>query len=83
MNTIDLAIYISKKILDGDFQTLKILSYIKINFNVSDYDMRSPLHVAGDQDDKDIFEFLIKCGADKDSKDRNGNVPELNSERDF
>ena len=79
MNPIDLAIYISKKIIEGDFHILNIMSHVKINFNVSDYDMRSPLHVAGDQDEKDIFEFLIKYGANKESRDRYGNIPELKS----
>ncbi len=46
--------------------------------NCSDYDERSPLHVAGDEGFMHIFDFLVARGADQGKKDCFGQLPRIN-----
>ena len=61
---------------EGDLEHLKILFNRKIDFNQSDYDGRTALHIAVCEKKIDIIKFLINIAKiKKDKKDRWGNTP--------
>jgi glutaminase len=58
----------------NDIETVKLLSK-KINLNISDYDKRTPLHLACIEGNIDIVKFLLEEKCDINVKDRWGNTP--------
>lgn len=59
---------------EADFCKIQNWIRAKIDVNVADYDMRTPLHVAVSFNQVDTANLLVKNGA-KSSRDRFGNVP--------
>jgi ankyrin repeat protein len=57
----------------------KIELYITsgLPLNLRDYDGRTPLHIAGSNGYKDLYNTLVKAGADTQIKDNFGNLPFL------
>jgi ankyrin repeat protein len=45
---------------------------------LQDYDGRTPLHIAGSNGYKKLFNILVAAGADTKIKDNFGNLPKLN-----
>ncbi|KNC75385.1 TKL protein kinase [Sphaeroforma arctica JP610] len=45
------------------------------NVNVSDYDKRTPLHLAASENFLEIVKFLVSCGAEINAEDRWGGTP--------
>ncbi|KAG8651588.1 hypothetical protein MANES_06G002600v8 [Manihot esculenta] len=64
---------------DGDFYRLKRLIGAGADPNKTDYDGRSPLHVAATKGHEDITLFLIEQGVDVNISDKFGNTPLLES----
>ena len=61
---------------DGDLEYLKILFNREVDFNQSDYDGRTVLHVAVSENKEDIVNFLINIvKVDINKKDRWNNTP--------
>ena len=61
---------------EGDLEHLKLLFNRNIDFNQSDYDGRTALHIAVCEKKIDIIKFLINIAKiKKDKKDRWGNTP--------
>ena len=47
----------------------------KIDFNKSDYDKRTAIHLAAAEGQLEIVKYLLEKGVNKDIKDRWGNTP--------
>jgi len=45
------------------------------SLNTADYDLRTALHLAVCNDRKEIVEWLLHIGVDRDIKDTHGNTP--------
>jgi glutaminase len=60
----------------GDLDTItNLVEKEKVDVNISDYDKRSALHLAAAEGYSDVVKFLVECGANKNVKDRWGNTP--------
>lgn len=73
----ELSVFLNKIILSGDLYMLQLALLSGASVNCSDYDDRTPLHVAGDLCFSNIWEFLIAKGGDLQKKDRWGSLPSL------
>jgi glutaminase len=58
----------------GDISEMQQLMAIGVDLNESDYDGRTPLHLAASEGQSDAVRFLVKHGAIVDAKDRWGNT---------
>ena len=58
---------------DNNLEIVKKISK-KISVNISDYDKRTPLHLASAEGNLEIVKFLIENGCNKDAEDRWGNT---------
>jgi ankyrin repeat protein len=68
---------------DGNLNAVKDLIEKKnVNINESDYDRRTPLHLAASNGRADIVEFLISQGAVVNAEDRWGGTPLQDSLRE-
>lgn len=71
--------YLTKSMLDsassGNVAKLKQLLVAGANINDSDYDFRTPLHLAASEGQVEAVEFLLKNDADVNALDRFGNSP--------
>ena len=61
---------------EGDLEYIKVLFNKNIDFNQSDYDGRTGLHIAVSENHKDIINFLINIAkVNINKKDRWGKTP--------
>ncbi|TXG50931.1 hypothetical protein EZV62_023455 [Acer yangbiense] len=60
---------------DGDFYRLKCLVGVGADPKKTDYDGRSPLHIAASKGYEDTIHFLIEKGMDVNISDKLGNTP--------
>jgi glutaminase len=61
---------------NGDLEHIKILFQKNINFNIKDYDNRTPLHIAVCEKNIDIIKYLVNTiKVKKNIKDRWGRMP--------
>ncbi|GKV00222.1 hypothetical protein SLEP1_g12955 [Rubroshorea leprosula] len=73
----ELALRVNCAAYNGDLHQLKALIGAGADPNKTDYDGRSPLHLAASRGFEDIALFLIKKGVDINVKDKFGNTPLL------
>ncbi|CAE6201625.1 unnamed protein product [Arabidopsis arenosa] len=73
----ELALKVNSAAFQGDFYQLKSLIRSGADPNKTDYDGRSPLHLAACRGYEDITLFLIQEGVDINLKDKFGNTPLL------
>ena len=67
----------------GEIDQLKLLYLKGYDLNQGDYDKRTPLHLACCENQLNTVKFLIEvCNCDKDVKDRWGNTPLKDAERE-
>lgn len=60
---------------EGDIEYLKVLFNKSVDFNQSDYDGRTPLHIAVSENREDIVKFLINIAkVNINKKDRWGRI---------
>lgn len=59
----------------GDLIEVRKLFKQNGEVNVSDYDQRTPLHIAASKNFLDIAKFLIDKGANLESEDKYGRIP--------
>ncbi|EOA19218.1 hypothetical protein CARUB_v100041251mg, partial [Capsella rubella] len=71
----ELALKMNSAAFQGDFFQLKSLIRSGADPNKTDYDGRSPLHLAACRGYEDITSFLIQEGVDINQKDKFGNTP--------
>lgn len=46
----------------GDLQSIRVLRALGVNFDIIDYNGRTPLHIAAIEGNEDIVTFLVACG---------------------
>ncbi|KAK0582599.1 hypothetical protein LWI29_027488 [Acer saccharum] len=73
----ELALRVNSAAYHGDLYQLKGLIRAGADPNKTDYDGRSPLHLAASRGYEDIAHFLIQGGVDINIKDKFGNTPLL------
>ncbi|KAK2652563.1 hypothetical protein Ddye_012419 [Dipteronia dyeriana] len=73
----ELALRVNSAAYHGDLYQLKGLIRAGADPNKTDYDGRSPLHLAASRGYEDIVHFLIQGGVDINIKDKFGNTPLL------
>ncbi|GAY53235.1 hypothetical protein CUMW_147810 [Citrus unshiu] len=73
----ELALRVNSAAYHGDLYQLKGLIRAGADPNKTDYDGRSPLHLAASRGYEDITLFLIQKGVDVNIKDKFGNTPML------
>ncbi|KAK1586734.1 hypothetical protein Q3G72_005621 [Acer saccharum] len=73
----ELATRLNRAANDGDFYRLKRLIGVGADPKKTDYDGRSPLHIAASKGYKDMIHFLIEKGVDVNISDKLGNTPLL------
>uniref|UniRef100_A0A5B7B3V9 Potassium channel n=1 Tax=Davidia involucrata TaxID=16924 RepID=A0A5B7B3V9_DAVIN len=73
----ELALRVNSATYHGDLYQLKSLIRAGANPNKTDYDGRSPLHLAASRGFEDIIRFLIQEGVDINLSDNFGNTPLL------
>ncbi|KAH9680242.1 Potassium channel SKOR [Citrus sinensis] len=73
----ELALRVNSAAYHGDLYQLKGLIRAGADPNKTDYDGRSPLHLAASRGYEDITLFLIQKGVDVNIKDKFGNTPIL------
>ncbi|CAN8276058.1 unnamed protein product [Cochlearia groenlandica] len=73
----ELALKVNNAAFQGDIYQLKSLIRAGADPKKTDYDGRSPLHLASSRGYEDITMFLIQEGVDINLKDRFGNTPLL------
>ncbi|KAA0062380.1 hypothetical protein IC582_021448 [Cucumis melo] len=71
----ELALKVNSAAYNGDLYQLKGLVRAGADPNKTDYDGRSPLHLAASRGFEDIVAFLIQEGVNIDLKDNFGNTP--------
>ena len=71
----ELAVFLNKIVMNGDLQMLKLSLLSGTSVNCSDYNGRTPLHVAGDLGFEAIYDYLLLKGANPLKKDIFGNLP--------
>ncbi|XP_037493386.1 potassium channel SKOR isoform X2 [Jatropha curcas] len=71
----ELALRVNNAAYNGDLYQLKGFVRAGADPNRTDYDGRSPLHLAASRGDEDITLFLIQEGVDINIKDKFGNTP--------
>ena len=59
----------------GDMRSLVQLKKNGIDLCASDYDMRTPLHIAVNHGHIDVVQYLLSEGANVHAKDKNGETP--------
>jgi ankyrin repeat protein len=64
-------------VIEGDLEIIQLAILSGVELNTHDYDLRTPLHIAGDLGYAAIFEYLASKGASLKARDRFGNVPFL------
>ncbi|DAZ93250.1 TPA: hypothetical protein N0F65_007950 [Lagenidium giganteum] len=60
---------------EGDIDMMEKLRDLGADVNASDYDKRTPLHIAVSDNQLEAVEFLLKCGAQTNVVDRWGRSP--------
>ncbi|KAJ4715379.1 Potassium channel SKOR [Melia azedarach] len=73
----ELALKVNSAAYHGDLHQLKSLIHAGGDPNKTDYDGRSPLHLAASRGYEDITLFLVQKGVDVNIKDKFGNTPLL------
>ncbi|KAJ0233440.1 Cyclic nucleotide-binding domain-containing protein [Hirschfeldia incana] len=73
----ELALKVNSAAFQGDIYQLKSLVRSGADPNKTDYDGRTPLHLAASRGYEDITLFLIQEGVDINQKDKFGNTPLL------
>ncbi|XP_010553885.1 PREDICTED: potassium channel GORK [Tarenaya hassleriana] len=73
----ELALKVNSAAYQGDLYQLKSLIRAGADPNKTDYDGRSPLHLAASRGYEDITQFLVQEGVDINLKDKFGNTPLL------
>ncbi|OAY57200.1 potassium channel SKOR isoform X2 [Manihot esculenta] len=73
----ELALRVNSAAYHGDLYELKGFARAGAGLNRTDYDGRSPLHLAASRGYEDITRFLIQEGVDINIKDKFGNTPLL------
>ncbi|PSS21449.1 Potassium channel SKOR like, partial [Actinidia chinensis var. chinensis] len=71
----ELALRVNSSSYHGDLHQLKSLIRAGADPNKTDYDGRSPLHLAASRGYEDITRFLIQAGVDVNISDKFGNTP--------
>jgi len=62
--------------VEGDVEEVSsLLEYGQIDINSSDYDRRTPLHIAASEGQSEIVQLMCEKGADVNAKDRWGSRP--------
>jgi len=64
-------------VAQNDIQKIELYISCGVSFNLQDYDGRTPLHIAGSNGHKTLYDLLVKAGADTQIKDNFGNLPLL------
>nr|XP_043632103.1 potassium channel SKOR-like [Erigeron canadensis] len=77
MQEAELALRVNSSAHNGDLAQLKSLIRAGADPNKTDYDGRSPLHLAASKGHESIAFFLIQNGADVNISDKFGNTPLL------
>lgn len=71
-----LSINLFNACVEGDVEEVRsLLEFGKIDLSESDYDRRTPLHIAASEGQTEIVELLCEKGADVNAKDRWGSRP--------
>ena len=78
LQDLELALHLNRVVVERDIEQLHLLVQAGVDLNVSDYDDRTPLHVAGDLGHSNVWKYLIEKGANPKKKDVWGNLPTLN-----
>ncbi|XAR58128.1 hypothetical protein NMG60_11026523 [Bertholletia excelsa] len=73
----ELALRVNSAAYHGDLLQLKALIRAGADPNKTDYDGRTPLHLAASRGHEDITRFLIQAGVDINISDKFGNTPLL------
>ncbi len=70
---------LQKRLLDAaagnHIETIRLAIKAQVNINCSDYDHRTPLHIAAAEGHDKIVRLLLKAGATPTAKDRWGRTP--------
>ena len=74
---IELACLINSTLMRLDLQMFEIMKVANLDFNCHDYDLRTPLHVAGELGLREVYFFMLKSNALETSRDRWGSTPNL------
>nr|XP_043633868.1 potassium channel SKOR-like [Erigeron canadensis] len=77
MQEAELALRVNSSAYNGDLSQLKSLIRAGADLNKTDYDGRSPLHLAASKGHEDIVFFLIQNGVKLNISDNFGNTPLL------
>lgn len=59
----------------GDMDEIRRLHAVGVDLNESDYDGRTPLHLAAAENQVEVVKYLLENGANKTAKDRWGATP--------
>lgn len=59
----------------GDLDEIKRLHAYGLSLNTSDYDLRTPLHLAAAEGHLNVVNYLLNKGVQANAKDRWGNIP--------
>ena len=71
-----LACRLNTMVMDNNIERLELhVLHARVNVNCSDYDRRSPLHIAAAEGRIECVNILLRGGADSKLKDRWGSTP--------